>query len=95
MRPSFVVLVAFLGFASAASASQPGHPIDGSDRVPVDLYFAGVGKTFRAAYSKIISFEPYTDGFGIMRDAATSKPQIFVTGYGWFSYNLVTNLAQR
>lgn len=58
------------------------------------LYFAGEGKTFRVAYSKIISFEPYTDGFGIMRDAATAKPQIFVTGDGWFTYNLVTNLAQ-
>ena len=59
------------------------------------LYFAGVGKTFRVAYSKIISFEPFSDGFGIMRDAATAKPQIFATGDGWFSYNLVTNLSHQ
>ena len=40
------------------------------------------------------SFEPYEDGFGIMRDAQTAKPQTFVTGDGWFVYNLATNLAQ-
>jgi hypothetical protein len=46
------------------------------------------------AYSKIVAFEPYSDGFGIQRDAATALPQTFVTGDGWFAYNLVTNLAQ-
>lgn len=30
----------------------------------------------------------------LMRDAASAKPQIFITGDGWFTYNLVTNLAQ-
>ena len=42
----------------------------------------------------IVAFEPYEDGFGIMRDAQTAKPQTFVTGDGWFVYNLATNLAQ-
>ena len=28
------------------------------------------------------------DGFGIMRDAQTAKPQAFQTGDGWFPYNL-------
>jgi len=36
---------------------------------------------------------PYSDGIGIHRDAASAKPQIFVTGDGWFTYNLVVNLA--
>lgn len=58
------------------------------------LYFAGDGKSFRVQYDKIVSFEPLNDGIGIQRDAATAKPQYFVTGDGWFIYNLVTNLAQ-
>jgi hypothetical protein len=29
-----------------------------------------------------------------MRDAANAKPQFFITGDGWFTYNLVTNLSQ-
>ena len=44
------------------------------------LYFAGARKKFRVRYDKIVSFEPYSDGFGIMRDALTAKPQAFRTG---------------
>jgi hypothetical protein len=57
------------------------------------LYFAGELKSFRVPYAKIVSFEPFSDGIGIVRDAVTAKPQIFVTHDGWFTYNLVTNLA--
>ena len=35
-----------------------------------------------------MEFEPYDDGFGIMKDNQTAKPQAFRTGDGWFSYNL-------
>lgn len=59
-----------------------------------NLYFASTVKTLRIPYRKIVSFQPYTDGIGIHRDAASAKPQIFVTGDGWFTYNLATNLAQ-
>jgi hypothetical protein len=59
------------------------------------IYFHGPRKRFRVRYDKIVSFEPYSDGFGIMRDAQTAKPQSFRTGDGWFIYNLVTNLAQH
>ena len=45
-------------------------------------------------YDRIVSFEPYEDGFGIMQEAQTAKPQNFRTGDGWFAYNLATNLAQ-
>ena len=45
-------------------------------------------------YDKIVDFEPYSDGFGIMREAQTAKPQFFRTGDGWFAYNLATNLAR-
>ena len=58
------------------------------------ICFAGSRKRFRVRYDKIVAFEPYDDGFGIMRDAQTAKPQTFRTGDGWFAYNLVTNLAQ-
>ena len=41
-----------------------------------------------------MDFEPFSDSFGIMRDAHTAKPQSFRTGDGWFAYNLAVNLAQ-
>jgi hypothetical protein len=81
-----------------------GQAIDSTVRTHVDtglvvvtdrnLYFAGQQKGVRVPYKKIVSFEPYSDGIGVMRDAATAKPQIFVTGDGWFTYNLVRNLAK-
>ncbi len=58
------------------------------------IYFAGPSKRFRINYSKIVSFEPFSDGIGVQRDAQTAKPQTFSTGDGWFTYNLITNLAQ-
>lgn len=58
------------------------------------IYFYGPAKSFRIPYSKIVSFTPYSDGIGLQRDAATAKPQAFVTGDGWFIYNLVVNLAR-
>lgn len=59
-----------------------------------NLYFASSAKTMRIPYAKILSFEPFKDGLGIHRDAASAKPQVFVTGDGWFAYNMATNLAQ-
>ena len=58
------------------------------------IYFAGSKKSFRIKYEKIVSFTPYSDGIGIQRDAQTAKPQIFVTGEGWFTNNLIQNLAK-
>ena len=58
------------------------------------VYFAGSRKKFRVRYNRIVSFEPYEDGFGIMRDAQTAKPQNFRTGDGSFVYNLAVNLDQ-
>ncbi|MBE0069320.1 hypothetical protein F3K46_09925 [Thermoanaerobacterium thermosaccharolyticum] len=59
------------------------------------IYFYGPIRSFRAPYTKIVSFAPYSDGIGIQRDAASAKPQIFLTGDGWFLYNLVINLARE
>ena len=84
--------------------SFKGQAVEYTDRIHLDtgivfvtnknLYFAGSRKSLRLPYSKIVSFEPFSDGIGIIRDAASAKPQIFVTGDGWFTYNLVTNLAR-
>ena len=56
------------------------------------VYFAGDYKSFRIKYNKIVSFQPFYDGIGIQRDAASAKPQIFHTGDGWFTYNLLMNV---
>ena len=58
------------------------------------IYFAGSKKRFRVRYDRIVTFEPYEDGVGIMREAQTAKPQTFITGDGWFAFNMATNLAQ-
>ncbi|MDP3332897.1 MAG: hypothetical protein Q8Q40_07835 [Methylococcaceae bacterium] len=58
------------------------------------IYFSGSGKSFRISHDKIVSFEPYSDGIGLQKDGVTAKPQSFVTGNGWFTYNLITNVAQ-
>lgn len=58
------------------------------------LYFVSATKSVRVPYNKIVSFDQFKNAIGIMRDAQTAKPQIFVTGDGWFSYNLIVNLAQ-
>lgn len=58
------------------------------------MYFVSPQKSVRVPFAKIISFEPYEDGLGLTRDAANALPQTFVTGDGWFSFNLVSNVAQ-
>ena len=58
------------------------------------IYFSGGVKNFRIRHDKIVSFEPFSDGIGLQRDAATAKPQSFVTNDGWFTYNLISNVAQ-
>ena len=81
-----------------------GHAIDRTERVHVDtglvavttkqIYFSGSRKAFRIPYAKIVSFELFTNGLVIMKDGVSAKPQIFVTHDGWFTYNLVMNLAR-
>ena len=51
------------------------------------IYFAGSRKRFRVRYDRIVSFDPYEDSLGIMRDAQTAKPQTFRTADG--RYQLV------
>lgn len=80
-----------------------GHPVETTERVHVDtgilavttkhIYFHGSTKSFRVRFDKIVSFTPYSNGIGLQRDASTAKPQVFVTGDGWFTYNLLVNIA--
>ncbi|HGJ65294.1 TPA: hypothetical protein ENS27_07900 [bacterium] len=80
-----------------------GNPVVKTETVLIDIgilaitdkhvYFAGNAKSFRIQYNKIVSFTSYSDGIAIHRDSASAKPQVFITGDGWFTYNLMTNLA--
>jgi hypothetical protein len=56
------------------------------------LYFAGA-KSVRLAHSKIVVIQPYDDGVGIHRDAQSAGQQLFMTGDGWFTYNLLMNVS--
>ncbi len=81
-----------------------GDPVQTTALVHVDtgllvvtnkhLTFIGPQKSVRLKHEKIISCIPYSDGIGICRDAATAKPQIFVTDDGWFTYNVIVNAAK-
>lgn len=78
-----------------------GHPVDRTETVHIGtgdfavtnkhLYFHSPAKAFRVRHDKIVAVVPYSDGIEVQRDAATAKPQKFVTGDGWFLYNVVLN----
>jgi len=81
-----------------------GHPIETTETVFVGegtlavtnrhIYFgSGAGKGFRVAHQKIVMIQPFQDGVGIQRDAQTAPRQLFITGDGWFTYNLLLNVA--
>lgn len=82
-----------------------GHPVEETKLIKIDegilcvtnrhIYFGGKLKSFRISYDKIVSFTPCSDGIGIQRDSANAKPEYFITEDGWFTYNLVVNLANR
>jgi len=82
-----------------------GNPVDTTQLVHVDtgflgvtdkhIYFAGNIKNFRIKYENIVAFHPYGDGIGVQRDAQNAKPQVFITDDGWFTCNLIMNLAKR
>lgn len=55
------------------------------------IYFKGQRKSFRVRLEKIISFDPYQDGLGIMRDTARAKPEMFRMDAtdAWFLLNII------
>ena len=58
------------------------------------LYFSGPERKFRMPHDLIVEHETFSNGFGIMRDIQTGKPQSFRIWDGWFAFNLTTNLAR-
>lgn len=82
--------------------SFKGYPIEKVERTYVGtgilaitnkhMYFKCAEKAFRIRLDKIVTIEPYSDGVVIQRDAQSALPQAFVTGDGWFTYNLLINL---
>jgi hypothetical protein len=86
------------------SSAFKGRPVDQQELVKIgygllcigskNLYFYSSAKSFKIPYNKILTLEAYSDGIGIQKDNETAKPQMFETGDGWFSYNLVQNLIE-
>ena len=60
------------------------------------VYFSGKEKSLKLAYSSLVSFDGYIDGFSI-RDTPLNQERCdrFITGDGWFPYNLLANLVRR
>jgi hypothetical protein len=79
-------------FASHTVSSVEREHIDTGDLVVATkgLYFAGGSKGFRLPYNKIVSFEPFSDALGVIKDGVNAKHQLFQTDDGWFLYNLVS-----
>ncbi len=59
------------------------------------IYFAGSRKQIRISYNDIVGFTPYTDGIGVTEDGRNRGSHVFLTKDGWFTYNLVVNLARH
>lgn len=57
-----------------------------------NIYYSSQEKSFKLPYKKIVSTFQYQDGIQIHKDAANSKPLIFLTNDGWFTNNLIENL---
>lgn len=80
-----------------------GHAVEQTKLVDIDtgcvaitnknIYFTGPQKSIRIPFKKIVTFQPFSDGIGVILDNATAKRLVFITGDGWFTYNLVTNLS--
>ena len=79
-----------------------GHPIETTETIFVaegplgitnkHIYFSGGARSFRIRHDKVVTIQPYDDGVALHRDAQTAKRQIFATGDGWFTYNLLANV---
>lgn len=57
-----------------------------------NMYFSSAERGMRIPYAKIVSYIPYEDGLGILRDGVTAKPLCMKGIDGWFAYNFVKNI---
>ena len=81
---------AFRGRSVATSSMQ--HTDSGVLGITTKhIYFKGNSKSFRVRLEKIVSFDPYRDGLGIMRDTTRAKPEVFRMGEtdAWFLLNII------
>jgi len=53
------------------------------------IYFAGEHLRFRIRYDRIVSIEPRSDGFWLMRDHEGAEPEVFLLSDGEFAYELL------
>lgn len=56
-----------------------------------NLYFSSMEKSLKVPYDKIISIESYSNGIGIQKDGANSKPILLEGVSSWFAYNVIAN----
>ena len=56
------------------------------------IYFSGARKKFRIRHDRIVTYDAYSDGLSVTRDAANAKRQIFAVGErdGWLLCNLAS-----
>ena len=83
--------------------SEPGHRPRTRGGWPDDtgllavttngLRFVGTEKGFQIRFDGIGTFRPYGNGAGVEQKTRRRKLQGFVTGDGWFIYNLMASLA--
>ena len=61
------------------------------------IYFTGSEKSFRIRLERIVSFQPYGNALGIMRDTARAKPEAFIMSAtsSWFAVNVIDALLDR
>ena len=57
------------------------------------LYFLGV-KQVKLSISKILSFEPYSDGIVLVKDGTNPKPYTFIGFDSWFVVNAMQLLVE-
>lgn len=57
-----------------------------------NIYFSSMEKSLKIPYDKIISIESYSNGLGLQKDGANSRPIFFEGLDSWFCYNVISNL---
>ncbi len=57
-----------------------------------NIYFSSSQKSLKIPYNKIINIENYSNGLGLQKDGASSKPIFLENANGWFCYNIISNL---
>lgn len=57
-----------------------------------NIYFCSSTKTVKLPFSKIVSYDSYSDGLGVHLSDSRRRPIVIGKIDGWFVYNIVTNI---